>query len=120
MYDCLAPALSWGDGEGKGGDVSCHTSLNIPLKLPFCLEPAFMHNQGSLPGYQCCPWGTRQNLVCRKAWGRDAHCSAGSVEVLHALMALLAFTYHGKIIQREEVLHVTRSSRNWSPVCSSV
>jgi len=79
-----------------------------------------MHNRGSLPGYQCCPQGTRRNLVCRKAWGRDAHCSAGSVEVLHALMALLAFMYHGEIIQREETLHVTQSSRSRSPACCSV
>lgn len=35
IYDCLAPALSWGEGEGKGGDVSSHTLLNIPPKLPF-------------------------------------------------------------------------------------
>lgn len=83
-----------GRGEGKGGGVSYHTLLNLPLKLPFCLEPAFMHSQGSLPGYQHCPWGTRQDLVSRKSWGKDAHCSAGSVVVLPALMALLAFKYH--------------------------
>lgn len=111
MYDCLAPAFLWGGGEGKEV-VFCHTLFNIPLKLCFCLEPVFMHSQGSLLGYQCCPWGTRQNLVCRKAWGRDAHCSAGSVEVLHALMALLAFTFHSEIVRRQEALHATWSSRN--------
>lgn len=74
-----------------------------------------MHNQESLTGYQCCAWGTSAERC-----GEEMNISAGSMQVLHALMVLLAFTYHGEILQREEALHVTWSSRNWSPVCSSV
>lgn len=120
MYDCLAPGLLCGESEGKGEDVSYHMLLNLLLKSPFCLQPAFMHNQGSLPGYQRCPSGTRQDLVSRKLWRKDAHCGAGSVVVLHALMALLAFKYHDEINQGQGALHATQSSRNWSPACSLV
>lgn len=74
-----------------------------------------MHHQESLTGYQCCAWGTS----ARRS-GEEMDTSAGSVEVLHAPMVLLAFLYHGETLRREEAFHVTWSSRNWRPVCSSV
>lgn len=74
-----------------------------------------MHNQVSLTGYQCCAWGTSAERC-----GEEVHTRADSEEVLHALMILLAFLYHGEILQREEAFHVTRSSGNWRLVCSSV
>lgn len=54
-----------------------------------------MHNQESLTGYQCCAWGTSAERC-----GEEMNTSAGSMQVLHALMVLLAFTYHGEILQR--------------------
>lgn len=74
-----------------------------------------MHNQVSLTGYQCCAWGKSAERC-----GEEVHTRADSEEVLHALMILLAFLYHGEILQREEAFHVTRSSGNWRLVCSSV